>query len=267
VRIPIIAGRDFLPNEMSSTTERVIVSRDVVRRYWPNENPIGKRLKLGFADSKSPWLEVIGVVGDVNYRGIPKNPTPDPDLYFPLTETGDAFAIALRTPGDPGQLQSAVRAELKRFAPGAPVFRVATGQELLANQLQTARFARTLMGLFAGVALLLAVIGIYGVTSFLVARRTREIGIRMALGATRSNIFTEVLLRTLAWTSIGLIVGVASALASARMLKSMLYGISAGNPLVLLGVAVLMLMCVMLATYLPARRATRVDPMIALRYE
>jgi putative ABC transport system permease protein len=267
VRIPIIAGRSFLQNEMSSTAEKVIVSRDVVRRYWPNEDPIGKRLKVGLADSKSPWLEVVGVVGDVNYRGIPKNPTPDPDLYFPLTENGEAFALALRTPGDPGQLQSAVRAELKKFAPAAPIFRVATGQELLANQLQTARFARTLMGVFASVALLLALIGIYGVTSFLVERRTREIGIRIALGATRSDIFTDVLLRTLAWTSIGLIVGVVSALAFARLLKSMLYGVSAGNPLMLLGVALLMLTCALLASYLPARRATRVDPMVALRYE
>jgi predicted permease len=267
VKIPVIAGRSFLPSEMSSTAQKVIVSKDVVRRYWPDQDPIGKRLKTGRADSKSPWLEVVGVVGDVNYRGIPKNPTPDPDLYFPLTEGGEAFAIALRTPGDPAQLQGAVRAALKTFAPGAPMFRIATGQELLADQLQTARFARTLMGLFAALALLLALSGIYGVMSFIVARRTREIGIRIALGATHHDIFANVLRRALVWTSIGLTLGAAGALTFARVLKSMLYGVSPASPTMMVAVAAVMLVCALLASYMPARRATRVDPMIAVRYE
>ena len=268
VRIPLMAGRTFLPTEMSSTAQKVIVSKEVARRYWPNEDPIGKRLKRGLADSTAPWLEIVGVVGEVNYRAVPKNPTPDPDLYFPLTEVSDdAFAIALRTSGDPAQLQSAVRAELKRFAPGAPIFRIATGQELVAQQLTTARFARTLMGLFAGVALLLALIGIYGVMSFLVAQRTREIGIRMALGARATDIFSNVFRRTLTWTGIGLAVGAVGALAFGRAMKSMLYGVSAASPLTMVIVAMVMLLCAVLASYAPARRATRVDPMVALRYE
>lgn len=267
MRIPIAAGRAFTPQEMNSTAQKVIISKDVARRYWPNADPIGKKLKQGLVDSKHPWLEVVGVVGDVSYRAIPRNPTPDPDLYFPVTETEEGFAIALRTSGDPAQLQGAVRSEMKQFAPGAPIFRIATGQELLASQLTTAKFARTLMALFSGVALLLALSGIYGVTSFLVARRTREIGIRIALGARSTDIFGNVLRRTMVWTGIGLGIGAVAALSFARVLKSMLYGISAASPLMMFLVVGLMLLCAALASYVPARRATRVDPIVALRYE
>ncbi len=267
VRIPFVAGRAFLPQEMSSTTQKVIISKDVARRYWPNEDPIGKRLKQGLVDSKNPWFEVVGVVGDVNYRAVPKNPTPDPDLFFPLSEKAEDFAIALRTSSDPAQLQGALRAELKRFAPGAPLYRIATGQELLSRELTTGRFARTLMGLFAAVALVLALVGIYGVLSFLVARRTREIGIRMALGARASDILNNVLQRTLVWTGVGLGFGVLGALAFARVMKSMLYGVSATSPLTMIVVAVVMLVCAVVAGYVPARRAAKVDPMVALRYE
>jgi predicted permease len=267
MRIAMKAGRPFTRQEMSTETKRVIISADVARRYWPGQDAIGKRLKQGLVDSKNAWMEVIGVVDDVNYRSVPRNPTPDPDLYFPLNEGSEVFAIALRTDGDPALLQGGVRNEMKQFAPGAPIFRIATGQELLAQQLTTAKFARTLMGLFASIALLLALIGIYGVMSFLVARRTREIGIRIALGARTYDIFRDVLSRTLLWTGLGLGVGAVAALVFARVLQSMLYGVSAASPLLMILVGGLMFLCAIIASILPARRATRVDPLVALRYE
>jgi putative ABC transport system permease protein len=252
---------------MSSESRLVVVSEDVVRRYWPDEEPIGKKLKFGPPDSDDPWREVIGVVGDTKYRGLPRNPTPDPDIYLPLSERSDSFVLTVRTPGDPGTLAQPLRAELKKFDSSIVSWNVASMRERVGDQLSTSRFAGSLMGLFAAVALLLALVGTYSVMSYLVSQRTQEIGIRMALGARPSQIFRSVVGQGFLMGAVGVGVGVAAALVLARFVASLLFGVSASNPVVIGSVALLMLAASLLACYLPARRATRVDPMVALRYE
>ena len=265
--IRLLRGRTFTAAEMSSDTKAVIVSDDVVRRYWPNEEPIGKRLKSGGPASQSPWYQIIGVVEDVKYRAIPRNPTPDPDLYFPLTERSQVFALAIRTTQDPAQLTQAVRNEIRNFDSSVPVYDAATMGELVGSQLSTPRFASALVALFAIIALLLALIGTYSVMSYLVSRRTSEIGVRLALGARPGQIFSQIVGQGFALAAAGTAVGVVAALILQRFISSLLFGVGAANPLVIMVVALLMLGSSVLACYLPAKRATRVDPIIALRYE
>jgi predicted permease len=265
--IRLLRGRTFTAAEMSSDTKAVIVSDDVVRRYWPNEEPIGKRLKSGGPASQSPWYEVVGVVEDVKYRAIPRNPTPDPDLYFPLTERSQVFSLAIRATQDPGQLTQTVRNEIRNFDASVPIYDVATMRDRIGTQLSTPRFASALVTMFAAIALLLALIGTYSVMSYLVSQRTSEIGVRLALGARPSQIFTQIVGQGFALAGAGTVVGIVAALILQRLISALLFGIDAANPLVIIVVALLMLGSSVLACYLPAKRATQVDPMIALRYE
>ena len=267
LRIPLLRGRFFQPEEMSAGTNRVVISEDVARRYWPAQDPIGRRLKFGPADAQNPWLEVIGVVKDVKYRGLPQNPTPDPDLYLPLSERGRSYSLAVRSSGRPELLIPAVTAQVRRLNPGIPVFQISTMSDLIDAQLADARFARTLVGSFAGVALLLALVGMYALISYFVSERTREIGIRLALGAAPKDIFSRVIGQSMALAGLGLLAGLLMALATGRVLTALLFEVSSTNPLVLGSVAVLVLITAAAASALPARRATRIDPMVALRYD
>jgi len=265
--IRLLRGRSFTAAEMSSDTKAVIVSDDVVRRYWPNEEPIGKRLKSGGPSSQNPWYEIIGVVDDVKYRALPRNPTPDPDLYFPLTERSQVFSLSIRTTQDPTQFTQAVRHEVSNFDSSVPVYDVASMRERVGTELSTPRFASALVTAFAAIALVLAVIGTYSVMSYLVSRRTPEFGVRLALGARPTQIFAGVIGQGFALAAIGTLLGTLAALTFQRFISSLLFGIGAANPLVILFVALLMLGSSVLACYLPARRATKVDPIVALRYE
>jgi len=198
---------------------------------------------------------------------LPRNPTPDPDLYFPLHERSEVFSLAVRSAQNPAQFAADVRAALKQIDATMPIYNVATMRQLTQAQLAPSRFAGFLMGLFAGVALLLALVGTYSVMSYVVTQRTREIGIRMALGAQPKQIFEGVIRWGALLGGIGVALGIAGAIALRTSIASLLYQVSATSPLVIGSVALLMLVCALVACYLPARRATRVDPMVALRYE
>jgi predicted permease len=267
LRIPMQRGRGFAAEEMSAKVNRVVISEDVARRYWAGQDPLGRRLKFGPPDSQNPWLEVIGVVGDVKYRGLPQNPTPDPDLYLPLSEQRAQYSLAVRSSGKPEQLISAVTAEIRALDPGIAVSQISTVSDLVAARMTTARFARTLVALFAGMALLLALVGMYALISYIVSERTREIGIRLALGAEPKDIFARVIGQSLTLAGIGIAFGLMLALGAGRVLASLLFEVSSANPLVLGAVAFLVLITAVVASAMPARRATQVDPMVALRYE
>jgi predicted lysophospholipase L1 biosynthesis ABC-type transport system permease subunit len=239
----------------------------VVRRFWPGEDAVGKRVKGGGPNSKSPWLTIIGVVDEVKYRGLPRNPTPDPDVYLPFSERSRNFAVLVRTSGDPAALAAPVTDAIRAADKSAVAYNILTMTERVSRQMARARFTSWLMGIFATMAVLLAMVGLYGVMAHSVEQRTREIGIRMALGAAREEILWMVAVRGLSLTALGTGIGVAGALVLTRSIQRLLFGISATDFRVFAGVTVLVLVIAALASYIPARRATRVDPMVALRYE
>ena len=267
LRIGMKQGRTFSPAEMSSDAKLVIVGEDVVKRYWPGENPIGKRLKMGGPTSQNPWFEVVGVVADIKYRALPRNPTPDPDIFFPLHERSEVFSLTARTQTDPGQMGTALRAAIKEFDASIPIYNITAMRNLVDGQLSASRFAGSVMGLFAIIALLLALIGTYSVMSYVVSQSTQEIAIRMALGAQREQIFRRVVGRGFVFALAGTGIGIILSLILRRALSGLLFGVSSTNPVVIGSVMLLMLACTVFACYVPARRATRVDPMVALRSE
>ena len=266
MKIPIQRGRTFVASESTPDSPAVIVSENVVRRFWPGQDPIGKRLKLGTqVDNRNPGLSIVGVVPEVRYRALPENPTRDPDLYFPALDRSPQSLI-VRTAADPDAVAPAIRAAIRGAHPALIVFGVTPLQALIDAQTSTSRFTTWLLGVFATAALILSIVGIYGVMSYLVTQRTREFGIRLALGATRREIVRVVLRQGAALVAIGAVVGVAGTLALARLLDGLLYQVTAFDPSS--AVAALTLVVVaLIACVVPAVRATRVDPVTALRAE
>ncbi len=266
MRIPIRNGRSFLDRELSPDARVVVVSEHVVTRFWPGQNPVGRRLKLGTVTSKSPWLSIVGVVAEVKYRGLPKNPTADPDLYLPFLDRNPQISLVIRTSVPPESLVPAVRTRIRQVDPAIPVFSVASMAERVGDQTAQSRFTTWLMGFFAGAALLLAVVGIYGVMSYLVTQRTREFGIRLALGATGGDIVRMVVGHGARLIGLGVAIGMAGAFALTRLVESLLFGVTLADAAT--GIAVAGLAAVALAAcYLPARRSSRMDPLCALRAE
>ena len=260
IRLPVRAGRLFTAEEMSASSNAVIVSENVVRRFWPNQNPIGKHIGLGNAP---PCLSIVGVVGEAKHRGLPDNPTQDPDLFLPFTDR-PGLAILVRAKGDANAIVTSVRQTIRDEAPGVVVYNIATLESLVDQQTSRSRFTSWLMGLFAVTALVLAVVGIYGVMSYLVSQRQREFGIRMALGASRAGILKVVVGQGAKLVAIGLVIGIPAAIGLARLLGSLLFGVSPIDPSSAIAVAVLAVVA-LAACAVPAIRATRVDPVVALR--
>ena len=266
LRIPVVSGRTFNDAEISPTSQVAIVSEAVVKRFWPGQDPIGKRVKFGSLTSSNPWMSIVGVVGEVKYRGLPQNPTADPDIYLPFADRNSLLGIALRTTVPPSSLIATVRAAVRAADPSIPVYNIATMDELVSRQTSQSRFTMWLMGVFAACALMLAVVGIYGVMSYLVSQRTREIGIRLALGAKRPDILRLVVGNGARLIGAGIAIGIAASFALQRLVSSLLFGVTAADAAA--GFAVVILAAVaMLACYLPALRATRVSPLNALRSE
>jgi len=264
--IPFVAGRTFTDAEVSPTSPAVVVSEGVVRRFWPGQDPIGRRVKFGSLTSSNPWMAIVGVVGEVKYRGLPSNPTADPDIYLPFTDRNSLVGVALRTTVAPSAMIAAAREAVRASDRSIPVFNVATLDELVSGQTSRSRFTMWLMGVFAACALMLAVVGIYGVMSYLVAQRTREIGIRVALGANPRAILRLVVGNGARLIGVGIAIGVAAAFALQRLVSTLLFGVTAADAAS--AVAVLVLAVVALAAcFLPAVRATRVDPLTAVRAE
>jgi putative ABC transport system permease protein len=266
MRVPMKAGRTFTDTEMTLDSIAVIVSERVVTRFWPGQDPIGKRIKQGGLTNRSPWLSIVGVVGEMKYRGLPNNPTPDPDLYFPFVDRAQQVALVVRTSTAPASLAPSVRAAVRGVDSTITIYDVTPLNELVGRQTAQSRFTMWLMGIFAGCALMLAVVGIYGVMSYLVTQRTREIGIRLALGADGSDILRLVVGNGARMIGAGIVIGVAAAVALQRLVASLLFGVSAADAASLFAV-VLLAAVALVACYLPALRATRVSPLNALRYE
>jgi predicted permease len=266
LRVPLIAGRLFDERDVKTETHSVIVNQAFVEKYLGKQDAVGKRMRAGLPDS--PWETIVGVVGSVRRARLDREA--DPELFFPhgtggLTETIGAFVV--RTDSDPRALAGTVRDVVLEADPEQPVYDIRTMEQRVADAASGTRFNATLLGFFGFVALALAGVGVYGVIAYSVAERTHEIGIRVALGASRGDIAGMVMGQGLVMTAFGLIAGLAGAVFATRFLSSLLYGIQPRDPLTL-GVAAAVLGVVALAAcWVPARRAMRVDPMVALRHE
>jgi predicted permease len=263
--IEILDGRTFSASEMMADSTAVVASRKVAERFWPGQSAVGRRIKQGDPAAKTPWLTIVGVVSEANLRGIPRNPTPDPDLYFPFNERARSFAILLRTNVDPGSVAAAARDALKRADPAVAVFNIQTVESLVSTQLAPARFLSWLTGSFATVALVLALIGLYGMLSYWVRRRTAEIGIRTALGANRPRLLALVAGQALAMAAIGVALGAVLAAFLTRYIESSLFAVQAMDWVSFIGTAAVMMAAAVVASVAPALKALRLDPVVALR--
>jgi putative ABC transport system permease protein len=261
--IPIVQGRDFNSQDKEGGPSVVIVNEELARRYFSGQNAIGKRIRMG---SDSPQREIIGIARTAKYRNLREQPLPF--IYIPLAqEYQGGMTMMVHTESDPSALLPTVRNEMRALNKDVPVYSVQTMTERIGGQLAADRMIAVLLSVFGGAALLLASIGVYGVMGYSVAQRTREIGIRMALGAERIDIVKLIVRQGLTLVLIGTGVGLVIALALTRVLKSLLFGISATDPLTFTVIVTLMMFVGFLACYLPARKATKVDPLVALRYE
>jgi predicted permease len=260
--IPIVAGRDFNAQDREGSPQVVIVNEVFARRYFGG-NAVGKRLRFG---SKEGFREIVGVARNAKYRNLREEPLPF--IYTPLAqEFQPGMTLMVRTTGDPGAVVGAVRNEMRALNKDVPLFAVQTMTEQIADQLAADRVVAVLLSVFGASALLLATIGIYGVVAFAVAQRTHEIGIRIALGADRPDILKLILGQGMILIVIGAGVGLALALTATQLLKSLLFGVSATDPLTFVSVVSVLVGVALLACYMPARRALKVDPLVALRYE
>jgi putative ABC transport system permease protein len=266
LRIRILAGRTFSAEEMKGTAAAVVTDA-LVKRFWPGQNPIGKRVKFGPPDSTAPWIEIVGVVNDMKYRGLPNNPTADPDIFVPFSQQARQFAVLMRTALPPESIGASVRRVVHEADRGAVVFAMTSLDELVSRQTAGSRFTGWLMGIFAASALLLAMIGIYGVMAYSVARRTQEIGIRVALGAARGDVLGLVVRRGMTLIAAGLALGIAGALVLSRVIATLLYGITARDSVSFVAAALMLALVALFACLIPASRAARIHPAVALRNE
>jgi putative ABC transport system permease protein len=269
MNIPLRAGRFFSAQELAEEKHVTIINQVFADKYLHGVDPLGQKAVIymkSLEESGNKPSEIIGVVGDVHQMGL--DTAPEPTVYWPhpeLVMTG--MTILVRTSNDPLALVSTARSELQQLDPELPMAAVATMDQLLADSLSRSRFTMLLLGIFSAVALVLAAVGIYGLIAYSVTQRTQELGIRIALGAQRRDVLRLVLGQGARLTLLGVTLGILAALAVSRLLASMLFGVSATDPLTFAGVAALLGIVALLACFIPARRATRVDPIVALRYE
>jgi putative ABC transport system permease protein len=262
--VPLLRGRDFDARDGDKAPKVIIVNETFARRFFPGEDALGKRLNLGLNDIDG---EIVGVVGDVRHRRLDSEP--GAEYYVPAAQVPiNQFSLVVRTRGgDPAQLAGALRSAVKEIDADQPLYEIRTMSSLVADSMARQRFSMILLASFAGLALLLAAFGIFSVMSFLVAQRTHEIGIRMALGAQTSDILRLVVGHAMTLTVVGVCLGLAAAFALTRVLEGLLYEVKPNDPAVFGGLALVLSLVALAACLIPARRATKVDPMVALRYE
>ncbi|HEY7182127.1 MAG TPA: ABC transporter permease [Blastocatellia bacterium] len=268
--IQLRQGRYFDETDKEWSAPVAIINETMARQYWPDQDALGKRFKLGDSDSAPRWITVVGVVADIRQMGV--DAPVKAEMYLPYQQQGfnwwmAPYNLAIRVSGDPMSLVAAVSREIHAVDPNQPISVIATMAELLGEETQQRQVVMILLASFAGIALMLAALGIYGALAYFVAQRTREIGVRLALGAQTHEVMKMVMRQGMALTSLGVGIGLIGGLALARLMKSLLFGISATDPLTFAAVAALLTLVAMLACYIPARRAMKVDPVVALRCE
>jgi putative ABC transport system permease protein len=264
MRVPLLRGRALSDADRAGAPKVVLVSQSAARRLWPNEDPIGKPLSVGQGGFWDDTARVAGVVGDVRFDAI--DSPPKADVYISYNQSpSQRVMVYVRTAGDPLALVGPARSALREIAPDAPVFEVRTMESRVGDAMAFARMSAVLLAAFAGVALALATLGVYGVVSFGAAERTREMGVRAALGATRGDVARLVLRQGLGIAAAGAALGLAGALAATRVLRSLLYDVAPSDPLTFAAIVALLLATVLLASWTPARRASRVAPAEVLR--
>ena len=256
---PLLAGREFTPRDLDGSTPVAVVNQTFAKTFWPGESPLGKRLRLNTQDSAR--IEVVGVVQDGKYRSLGE--PPQRHLYL----AGQSSGLVVHTAGDPHQYANAIRAAVQKLDPNLPVTGVVTMQEHLGFALYPARIGASLLGLFGTLGLLLAMMGLYGLLAFVVRRRTREVGIRLALGAQRRQVLSLVMRQGILLVALGMALGLAAAYEATGIVAGMLYGVGGRDLLTFVSVSLFLAFFAVLAMYIPARHAARVDPMVALRYE
>jgi putative ABC transport system permease protein len=261
LRIPLLRGRNFTEQEVRDSAKVLVVSELLASRVFPNEEPLGKRLVMMMGND--PW-EIIGIVGDIRHSALASQPSPA--MYLP-TYAGAGTNLVIRTQGEPTNLAAAVRKEVQAIDSDQPVSAVRTMDQWVDTSVALPRYRTALLGLFALLALVLASTGIYGVMSYSVTQRTREIGVRMALGARRFDVLRLVVRQGMFLVIVGIGIGLAGAFALTRVMATLLFGVTAKDPVTFLAVAALLTLVAFVACYIPARRATKVDPLVALRYE
>jgi putative ABC transport system permease protein len=265
--IPLTRGRLFGPEDAETAPARVVVNEAFVRRFFPSGDPLGKRVAFGDPqDPRVQWLTIVGVVADTRRGGLDRPVWAE--LYLPLTQSADPrLTVLVRTAGDPLAIARAAEEQIWAIDPGQPVASVRTLEQLVARAQANRRFTMTMLGAFALVALMLAAVGIYGVIAYSTAQRTQEIGIRVALGATRGDVLQMVLSDGLRIATLGSVIGIAAASAASRLLSGLLFGVSSHDPLTFVALPAAVLMVAALASWIPARRVLAVEPTIALRGE
>jgi putative ABC transport system permease protein len=265
--IPLVRGRDFTEKDTTDTGYTVVVSEKMAKHFWPGQDPIGKRLKPGSTTSDSPWREVIGVVKDVRQNDFVADPKLQ--MYFSYRQLKFLApnALVVRTSVDPMSLAMSLRNAVWAVDKDQPVSNLRSMDDIVAAAMARQRFSTMLLGIFAALALVLAAVGIYGVMSYSVAQRTREIGIRLALGAQRGDVLRMTMGQGLKLVSMGVGIGLIAAFILTRVMASLLFGVNATDPTTFVVIPLVLMSVALLASYIPALRATKVDPMVALHYQ
>jgi putative ABC transport system permease protein len=263
--ISIVRGRGFTDQDKAGAPPVVIVNEAFVRKHWPGADPIGKRIRFYGPLERAPWMQVVGVIADVKHE---LNLAVTPEYYLPHAQNPwNAMVLVAKTSVEPGSLAGALRQQVWAIDKDQPVFDVKTMQEVRSTSVAVYSFSSVMLGIFAFVALLLASIGIYGVMAFAVTQRTQEIGIRIALGARSVDVLKLVVKHGMKLALLGMVIGLAGSWAVTRFIEKLLVGVEATDLLTFSVVSVCLLVAAFVACYLPARRATKVDPLVALRYE
>jgi putative ABC transport system permease protein len=268
MQIALLAGRDFTPQDKEDTQLVGVINKTLAQQFFPNEDPIGKRVRWAREETIN-WVTIIGVVGDVKQFGLEL--PDDPTLYTPYAQSNRSWkrwmTLVVRGESNTPALAGAIKNRVWKIDPMIPATRVRMMSEVMDESVAAQRFNTLLLGIFAGVALLLAGVGIYGVISYAVTQRTHEIGIRVALGAQPHDVIKLVVGQGMLLALIGVSIGLIAAFALTRLMASLLFAVSATDPITFAVITLLLASVALLACYLPARRATEVDPMVALRYE
>jgi putative ABC transport system permease protein len=269
--IPVIKGRELTEQDIENTPLAALINQTMARQLWPNEDPLGKRIKFPGSDKNpQPWRTIVGVVGDVDQYALDRKPPMQiylPEAQYPTSSMSLVVRMNSELRGDPVGMVAAIRGEIRGMDPDQAVYNIATMESLLSDSISLRRFSMVLLMIFAAVALALAAVGIYGVISFAVTQRTHEIGIRVALGARGTDILRLVVTRGMILTLSGIAIGLVTAAGLTRFLQTLLYGVSATDPGTFIAISLLLTGVALGACLAPARRATKVDPMVALRYE